>query len=111
MFNFFLLLCLYLPFQVALNPILGIDLASIRILILVLFIFWFFIGAKNKKRLFSQFFPINSKISQNYVLMCTLKFEKLEISVIILKKCKNKAYYPTNWTILLNLGSFSICVH
>lgn len=49
MFNFFLLLCLYLPFQVALNPILGIDLASIRILIMVLFIFWFFIGAKNKK--------------------------------------------------------------
>lgn len=35
-----LLLSLYLPFQVALNPSSGIDLASIRVFILVLFLLW-----------------------------------------------------------------------
>lgn len=44
-----LFLALYLPFQIALNPAEGIDLASIRALILLLFAFWLLSGLKNKK--------------------------------------------------------------
>ncbi|MFZ2975160.1 MAG: O-antigen ligase family protein [Candidatus Moraniibacteriota bacterium] len=51
LFNFFLLLCFYLPFQIALNPTQGVDLASSRIFILILFFFWAYDKIKNKKKI------------------------------------------------------------
>jgi O-antigen ligase len=47
-FNLFLFLCFYLPFQIALNPVSGIDMASIRILILFIFFIWLWDFLKNK---------------------------------------------------------------
>ena len=44
-----LFLCLYLPFQLALNPSFGIDLASVRIIIPILFLLWILTNLKNKK--------------------------------------------------------------
>lgn len=44
-----LLFCLYLPFQLALNPAPGVDLASGRIIALILAATWFLAGLKNKK--------------------------------------------------------------
>jgi O-antigen ligase len=44
-----LLFCLYLPFQVALNPTDGVDLASIRVAILGLFFLWLANSLKNRK--------------------------------------------------------------
>lgn len=44
-----LLLVLYLPFQVALNVSAGFDIASGRVLILLLFAVWIFRSLKNKK--------------------------------------------------------------
>lgn len=40
---------LYLPFQIALNPASGVDLASARIIILLLFLFWLVQSLKDKK--------------------------------------------------------------
>ncbi|MFA6159884.1 MAG: O-antigen ligase family protein [Parcubacteria group bacterium] len=51
-FNFFIFLCFYLPFQIALNPAVGVDLASVRVLILILFFVWVYGKIRNKKRLF-----------------------------------------------------------
>jgi O-antigen ligase len=51
LFKLILGLFLYLPFQVALNPTTGVDLASIRVLILLFFFFWLAFGLKNKKLL------------------------------------------------------------
>ena len=42
-------LALYLPFQLALNPAAGIDLASVRVFILLIFFFWLADSLKNKK--------------------------------------------------------------
>jgi len=64
MFNFFLLLLLYLPFQLALNPSAGIDLASIRILILLIFFLWLAQRLKNK----------NLKISVNLQTILIITF-------------------------------------
>ncbi|TSC94883.1 MAG: Uncharacterized protein Athens101428_89 [Candidatus Berkelbacteria bacterium Athens1014_28] len=44
-----LFLALYLPFQIALNPTQGIDLASVRILALLIFFLWLLRGLKEKK--------------------------------------------------------------
>lgn len=49
MFNLILLLCLYLPFQVALNPAESVDLASVRVFILIMFFLWLAFGLKHKK--------------------------------------------------------------
>ncbi len=49
LFSLLLLLSFYLPFQLALNPAPGIDLASIRVLVLILFFLWLAQGLKNKK--------------------------------------------------------------
>jgi len=49
MFNFLLLIAIYLPFQLALNPTQGVDLASGRVLIIILFLVWVLKGLKNKK--------------------------------------------------------------
>ena len=50
-FNLFLFLCFYLPFQIALNPAAVVDLASLRIFILVLFFIWIYNKIKNKEKL------------------------------------------------------------
>ncbi len=49
MFNFFLFLCFYLPFQLALNPTEGVDLASGRVFIILLFFVWLADSLKNGK--------------------------------------------------------------
>lgn len=49
LFKFLLFFSFYLPFQIALNPTPSIDLASIRVFILILFSFWLLGGLKNKK--------------------------------------------------------------
>jgi O-antigen ligase len=47
--NLIFFLAAYLPFQLALNPSTGVDLASIRVLIISLFFLWITLGLKNKK--------------------------------------------------------------
>lgn len=49
MFYFLLFLAAYLPFQIALSPAAGIDLASIRVVIILLFLAWLAKGLKDKK--------------------------------------------------------------
>jgi len=56
MFGFLLFISIYLPFQLALSPSQGIDLASGRILILVLFFIWLAESFKNKKLLIQPTF-------------------------------------------------------
>ena len=46
---FFLLICALLPFQFALNPTNGIDLAAIRVVIPIIFSIWIIYNIKNKK--------------------------------------------------------------
>lgn len=48
-FKLLLFLSCYLPFQLAINPTKGIDLASIRPLILGIFFLWLFDGLRKKK--------------------------------------------------------------
>jgi putative inorganic carbon (HCO3(-)) transporter len=47
--NYILFLAAYLPFQLALSPAADVDLASIRVLVLALFLAWLACGLKNKK--------------------------------------------------------------
>jgi putative inorganic carbon (hco3(-)) transporter len=49
MFKLILALLLYLPFQIALNPAQGVDLASIRVFVLLVFFLWLAKGLKDKK--------------------------------------------------------------
>lgn len=49
LFKFLLLFSLYFPFQLAINPTDGVDLASVRIFILILFFLWLAKGLKEKK--------------------------------------------------------------
>lgn len=48
-YRLILILSLYLPFQIALSPIPGIDLASIRVFILILFFIWLAESLRQKK--------------------------------------------------------------
>lgn len=50
-FSLLLLFLIYIPFQIALNPATGIDLASLRVFSLLLALLWLFSGLKNKKLL------------------------------------------------------------
>ena len=49
MYKLLLILAFYLPFQIALNPAEGVDLASVRVFILIIFLLWLAQGLKNKK--------------------------------------------------------------
>jgi O-antigen ligase len=49
MYYALLFLFLYLPFGVAINPAEGVDLASVRVFILIIFWSWLSAGLKNKK--------------------------------------------------------------
>ena len=51
LYGLFLIFCLYLPFQIALNPAKGVDLASGRVFILILALLWLISGLK-KRRIF-----------------------------------------------------------
>lgn len=54
MFRFILFIAIYLPFQLALNPTSGIDLASIRVIILILFLIWLAEGLRKKNILIKR---------------------------------------------------------
>lgn len=84
-------LMLYLPFQLALNPSAGVDLASIRILILAIFFLWLAQGLKNR----------NIFIKKNLQTGLIIAF--LFINLISLVVAKN-----TDWSIRKLLFLFSI---
>ena len=69
MFNWLVLLVIYLPFQIALNPIPGFDLASIRVFIILLFLVlvikkdFKFLFSKNLQKVGLLFFLILSSVS------------------------------------------------
>lgn len=48
-FKLLLIFCAYIPFQIALNPKEGIDLASLRVFVIILLLFWVFKGLKKRK--------------------------------------------------------------
>ena len=48
LYNFFLIFCALLPFQFALNPMPGIDLAIARVIVPLLFLIWLVFTIKNK---------------------------------------------------------------
>jgi len=49
MYKLFLLFCLYIPFQIALNPSQGVDLASGRVFVLILALTWLISALKNRQ--------------------------------------------------------------
>jgi putative inorganic carbon (hco3(-)) transporter len=53
-YNTFLILCVLLPFQFALNPTSGIDLAIVRIIIPAIFLAWLFFALKNNLTLLKK---------------------------------------------------------
>lgn len=53
-FQLFLIFCAFLPFQFALNPAPGIDLAVIRIIIPLLFLYVLFLLIKDEKKILSR---------------------------------------------------------
>ncbi len=91
MYTFLLILVLYLPFQLALNPMAGVDLASVRVLILVLFGVWLAQGLKKKN------LPFNGN-GQTYLVLAFLSLNFLSISVAT----------NTDWSIRKLLFLFSI---
>jgi O-antigen ligase len=91
MFNFLLFITLYLPFQLALNPAEGIDLASARVLILFLFLFWLVDGLKNKKLV----------VRNNLQALLTIAFLFLNIFSVV-------AAQNTDWSWRKLLFLFSI---
>lgn len=91
MFKLFLFFLAYLPFQLALNPSAGIDLASIRVIILVFFLFWLAKGLKDKKII----------IKNNAVTALVAAF--LFLNVVSIAVSKN-----TDWSARKMLFLFSI---
>lgn len=68
------LLFLYLPLQIALNPAPGVDLASIRIIIPLIFIFWLIKSLKNKKLIIPNSLPFALFISFLFICSFSLFF-------------------------------------
>ncbi|MDP1833835.1 MAG: O-antigen ligase family protein [Candidatus Moranbacteria bacterium] len=91
MYNFLVLLVLYLPFQLAINPMAGVDLASIRIFILVFFAVWLAQGLKSKN--------IVIKNSVQSWLVASFLF----LNIFSLVAAKN-----TDWSVRKLLFLFSI---
>lgn len=69
-YRLFLLFCLYLPFQVALNPAAGVDLASGRVFILILALMWLASGLKNKQVYISA--KIQTFLIISFLFICGL---------------------------------------
>lgn len=91
LFNLGLIFCFYLPFQLALNPSVGIDLASGRVFILLLFFGWLLEGLKNRKVLIG-----NSLV--NFFIACFLAINLFSLAV-----AKN-----TDWSARKLLFLFSV---
>ena len=74
LFKLLLIFCFYLPFQLALNPSTGIDLASGRIFILLLLFIWLAESLKKKK--------VNiGNTKTNFFILCFLTINFLSFSV------------------------------
>ena len=90
-FRLCLIFCFYLPFQLALNPSSGIDLASGRVFILLLFFVWLLEGLKNRKLL------IGNSLA-NFFAVCFLAVNLFSLAV-----AKN-----TDWSARKLLFLFSV---
>jgi O-antigen ligase len=91
MFDVFIVLVLYLPFQLALNPVTDIDLASIRVLIILLFASWLARGLKRK----------NIQIKNNLQTWLVLSFLFLNAFSILVAK-------NSDWSIRKLMFLFSV---
>jgi len=91
LFKLFLIFCAYLPFQLALSPSAGVDLASARVFILVLFFVWLAEGLKSKKL----------QIGENKANFFLISF--LFLNLLSLAVAKN-----TDWSLRKLLFLFSI---
>lgn len=89
--KFIYFLAIYTPFQLALNPTKGIDLASIRVLAIALFLFWLAQGLRRKK--------ISIKNTLQTWLVVAFLFLNL-FSIIVAKN--------TDWSLRKLLFLFSI---
>jgi len=74
MYKLLLALSLYLPFQIALNPSEGFDVASIRVIIIILFLIWLARGLKKKKINFPLNIPTLLIISFIFLSLFSLFF-------------------------------------
>lgn len=91
LFSLLLIFCFYLPFQLALNPTAGVDLASGRIFILLLLFFWLADGLKNRK-LF---------VRNNFVNFFIVSF--LALNLISFSVARN-----IDWSLRKSLFLFSV---
>jgi O-antigen ligase len=91
MVNLVLIVALLLPFQIALNPSEGIDLASIRAIIIALFFLWLAIGLKKKR----------VEIKKGFISALILIFLFINLASIIVSR-------NTDWSIRKLLFIFSI---
>lgn len=89
--NLILIFCAYLPFQIALNPLSGVDLASSRIFILLLFLIWLTEGLRKKK--------LAIRDSKANFFLVTFLFLNL-ISVVVARN--------TDWSLRKLLFLFSV---
>ncbi len=71
MFVWLLILIAYLPFEIALNPLPGIDLASIRLFVVIFFIIWFFKSFFRKELSLKSFFGNFQAIGLSLFLLFT----------------------------------------
>jgi O-antigen ligase len=72
LYKFFLAFCVFLPLQFAMNVVPGIDLASVRIIVPILFLVCAYIAIKNKQRLFTR--EKTSHLLLAFLLLAALSF-------------------------------------
>jgi O-antigen ligase len=71
-YKILLIVCLYLPFQLAINPTEGIDLASIRIIIPLVFFAWLAQGLIQKKIIIST--KMETWLLVSFIIISTFSF-------------------------------------
>jgi len=78
MFNWFVLLVAYLPFQIALNPRVGFDLASLRVFVVLFFIVCLYGGVKSKVRSLQKSDLVNFQILGLFLFLVLICFSLID---------------------------------
>lgn len=90
--KYLVFLAVYLPFQIALNPTAGVDLASVRVLVLILFGGWLLSGLRRKE------IYVRKNLATGFLL-----------SFLFLSAFSTLVARNTDWSLRKLLFLFSLC--
>jgi len=105
LYYLFLFFCAFLPLQFALNPATGFDLASVRLVVPLLFLACVYVAIKNKKKLLVRENAVYLLLAWREILSVSRRYKK-----VVIARCFGEAISFFGLKLAQVIGGFLVNV-